>query len=621
MADPTYNQFLDAWRAATPAQRPAIEQRYAAWRTQQRPDESAWNAGLRQVSLPSSLSVGVAIRPYTNPGWSFGRILESANATPNSRAETAQRNAELAQPAPAAAAPAATGDIFGLQARGGASAPAPQDHFGRMLAITAQAESGNRERDSRGNLITSPAGAQGRMQVMPGTNTDPGFGVRPAANNSDAERTRVGRDYLNAMLARYGNDPARAWAAYNWGPGNLDAAIARHGANWLQAAPDETRNYVANNLRQLRGQAGSQIDAGRAIGQDIFASIDPRTAMGFIPDPEMLRAPTLPDAPQRALPQDLPAYEAPDAASLLAELRAAATVPERNNSNDPWERIQALLQGASAGMAGGDELGFGNLLARGGAGAAAGFRGEREQQRQLDLAQDAEARQMQMLLAQAGIEVNMDALATRNQNLDRGWQSGENRNEVTFQNDTGRFNRNLAQTNLNYGTDQFNVQNRNAANLARGQVGLGALEGGVNAQNQGVQLGIQLATAGANPDPRQADAQLATAIRSAGFPETDTTIAVARAIAARNPAAVMPHLSAELLQSGVYASVLPEADAAQVQQYIDQEKPEMALAIVQQALAATGQAPGGQETITAIVDDLADQGLPVSGLLRSARAR
>jgi len=129
---------------------------------------------------------------------------------------------------------------------------------GRMHRITAISESGGRERDGSGRLITSPKGAQGRMQVMPGTNTDPGFGVTPARDNSDAERTRVGQDYLKAMMQRYGNDPAKAWAAYNWGPGNLDAAIAKHGAAWLQHAPAETRAYVRGNMAALGGRGGAE---------------------------------------------------------------------------------------------------------------------------------------------------------------------------------------------------------------------------------------------------------------------------------------------------------------------------------------------------------------------------
>jgi len=130
--------------------------------------------------------------------------------------------------------------------------------IGRMRQVTTVAESGGRERDGRGRLITSQKGAQGAMQVMPGTNRDPGFGITPARDNSDAERTRVGNEYLAKMMERYGNDPAKAWAAYNWGPGNLDGAIAKHGAGWLQHAPAETRAYVRGNMAALGGRGGAE---------------------------------------------------------------------------------------------------------------------------------------------------------------------------------------------------------------------------------------------------------------------------------------------------------------------------------------------------------------------------
>jgi soluble lytic murein transglycosylase len=136
-------------------------------------------------------------------------------------------------------------------------AQAKPGDLGRMAAITAQSESGNRERDAAGALITSPKGAQGAMQVMPGTNIDPGYGVKAAADDSDAERSRVGRDYLEAMVKQYAGDPAKAWAAYNWGPGKVDAAIKEHGAGWLAHAPQETRDYVAKNMAALQSGAGA----------------------------------------------------------------------------------------------------------------------------------------------------------------------------------------------------------------------------------------------------------------------------------------------------------------------------------------------------------------------------
>lgn len=130
-------------------------------------------------------------------------------------------------------------------------APSGVSDPARMHSITAQTESNNRDYVG-GKLVTSPKGAQGRMQVMPGTQTDPGFGVRPAKDNSPDELARVGRDYLDAMMGRYGGDPAKAWAAYNAGPGAVDKALAK-GGDWLSRLPKETRDYVGKNVAALGG--------------------------------------------------------------------------------------------------------------------------------------------------------------------------------------------------------------------------------------------------------------------------------------------------------------------------------------------------------------------------------
>lgn len=105
--------------------------------------------------------------------------------------------------------------------------------------------------ESGGNPnAVSPKGARGLMQVMPGTSRDPGFGIRPS-NGSQQDDVRLGREYRAVMQNRYGGDPAKAWGAYNWGPGNLDRALSRYGDNWLQYAPAETQAYVRNNMRKL----------------------------------------------------------------------------------------------------------------------------------------------------------------------------------------------------------------------------------------------------------------------------------------------------------------------------------------------------------------------------------
>lgn len=121
-----------------------------------------------------------------------------------------------------------------------------------MIPITLHSESRNRDY-ANGRPVTSPAGARYAMQTMPATSRDPGFGVRPAQSDTPEEFNRVGREYLAAMMERYGNDPAKAWAAYNAGPGRVDRAL-RRGADWLQALPAETRQYVQQNLRALGGR-------------------------------------------------------------------------------------------------------------------------------------------------------------------------------------------------------------------------------------------------------------------------------------------------------------------------------------------------------------------------------
>lgn len=111
--------------------------------------------------------------------------------------------------------------------------------------------------ESKGNpRAVSPVGAVGTMQTMPTTLVDPGFGVRPARDDSDAERERVGKDYLAAMMNRY-SDPRAALAAYNWGPGRVDQGLKAHGSveAMLQNAPKETQDYVPKILGKL-GLAG-----------------------------------------------------------------------------------------------------------------------------------------------------------------------------------------------------------------------------------------------------------------------------------------------------------------------------------------------------------------------------
>ena len=128
-----------------------------------------------------------------------------------------------------------------------------QQTFEELVAAVKQAESrGKRYAADGKTLTTSPKGALGEMQVMPKTITDPGFGVTPAKSSSPDEIARVGRDYLQAMVGKYG-DTEKALIAYNWGPGSTDKWIAS-GAK-PEALPAETKTYV----QRVKGLLGGNV--------------------------------------------------------------------------------------------------------------------------------------------------------------------------------------------------------------------------------------------------------------------------------------------------------------------------------------------------------------------------
>jgi soluble lytic murein transglycosylase-like protein len=59
-----------------------------------------------------------------------------------------------------------------------------------------------------------------------------------------AENIFGGLKYMRWLKEMFGDD-AKAYAAYNWGPGHLHKALVKYGDTWRANLPPETSKYVA----------------------------------------------------------------------------------------------------------------------------------------------------------------------------------------------------------------------------------------------------------------------------------------------------------------------------------------------------------------------------------------
>ena len=125
-----------------------------------------------------------------------------------------------------------------------------------LLASVVRAESAGQVR------AVSRTGAQGLMQLMPGTATE--LGVADAF--APEQNIRGGTAYLDALLTRYHDNVALALAAYNAGPGAVE--------RWHGVPPyAETRAYVARVIREFnRRKMLSPQRAGALAGKPALAA-------------------------------------------------------------------------------------------------------------------------------------------------------------------------------------------------------------------------------------------------------------------------------------------------------------------------------------------------------------
>ena len=129
--------------------------------------------------------------------------------------------------------------------------------------------------------VTSPAGARGLMQVMPGTGSDVardlGIGYSLQRLSTDpVYNARLGTAYLEGLIAQFGNNPILVAAGYNAGPARARQWMRELGdprgadvdvVDWIEAIPyRETRNYVmrvSESLAPYRARLTGQVPALR----------------------------------------------------------------------------------------------------------------------------------------------------------------------------------------------------------------------------------------------------------------------------------------------------------------------------------------------------------------------
>jgi soluble lytic murein transglycosylase-like protein len=136
-----------------------------------------------------------------------------------------------------------------------------------LSSVVESLESGGKRYGADGQLLTSPKGAQGEMQVMPATAkwTAKKIGLNDFKPHQITERDTniaIGTGYLKLVLDSFEGSMPLAAAAYNAGPSRSrnwrgqDGSPTLEAAIWAENVPfNETRDYVKKVLANTTNYA------------------------------------------------------------------------------------------------------------------------------------------------------------------------------------------------------------------------------------------------------------------------------------------------------------------------------------------------------------------------------
>ena len=166
----------------------------------------------------------------------------------------------------------------------------------RAFNILLGTESGNKQFNKDGSVVTSPKGAIGIAQVMPKTGPEaaklaglPWDEVR--YKNDPTYNRALGRAYFNEKMREFDGDLPKAYAAYNAGAGRVRDSMKRAGASpngdWLAFMPAETQAYVTKNMAEYSGGGGraptpTLRDVHEAVRKDLGPDARPQRVQSAI---------------------------------------------------------------------------------------------------------------------------------------------------------------------------------------------------------------------------------------------------------------------------------------------------------------------------------------------------